>query len=87
MTNLARKGPLGLKQPIPVSHPLRQAARGERCTLRLWCCNHDPETTVLAHIRMFGWAGMAQKPPRYLRPGDVAEVEIDEIGTLRNKVV
>lgn len=31
--------------------------------------------------------GMAQKPPRYLRRGDVAEVEIDEIGTLRNKVL
>ena len=66
MTDLAMRGPLGLKQPIPVSHPLRQAARGERCTLRLSCCNHDPETTVLAHIRMFGWAGMAQKPPDFL---------------------
>lgn len=30
--------------------------------------------------------GMAQNPPRYLRPGDVAEVEIDEIGTLSNTV-
>lgn len=41
---------------------LRQNARGQTCTLRLDCCNHNPETTVLAHIRMFGWAGMAQKP-------------------------
>ena len=30
--------------------------------------------------------GMAQEPPRYLRPGDVTEVVIDEIGTLRNTV-
>ena len=45
---------------------LRKAAQGQGCTLRLPCCNHDPETTVLAHIRMFGWAGMAQKPPDYL---------------------
>jgi len=45
---------------------LRKAARGQTCTLRLACCNHNPETTVLAHIRMFGWAGMAQKPADYL---------------------
>jgi len=64
--SLAGFNPRGLKHQIPTSHPLRQAARGERCTLRLWCCNHDPETTVLAHIRMFGWAGMAQKPPDFL---------------------
>ena len=31
--------------------------------------------------------GMAQNPPRYLSPGDIVEVEIDEIGILRNKVV
>ncbi|QGJ72254.1 Fumarylacetoacetate hydrolase domain-containing protein 2 [Planctomycetales bacterium 10988] len=30
--------------------------------------------------------GMAQKPPRYLKPGDVAEVEIEGLGTLRNPV-
>lgn len=41
---------------------LRKNARGQSCTLRLDCCNHNPETTVLAHIRRFGWAGMAQKP-------------------------
>jgi hypothetical protein len=44
----------------------RQSARGQPCTLRLDCCNHDPETTVLAHLRMFGWAGTAQKPPDFL---------------------
>ena len=31
--------------------------------------------------------GGARKPPVYLRPGDVVEVEIDGIGTLRNPVV
>ena len=31
--------------------------------------------------------GMARKPPVWLKPGDVVEVEIDELGTLRNEVV
>lgn len=31
--------------------------------------------------------GMARKPPRYLKGGDVAEVEIDKLGVLRNPVV
>ena len=30
--------------------------------------------------------GMARKPPVWLKPGDVAEVEIDGLGTLRNPV-
>ncbi|MCX6919042.1 MAG: fumarylacetoacetate hydrolase family protein [Verrucomicrobia bacterium] len=30
--------------------------------------------------------GMAQKPPRWLQPGDVMEVEISGIGVLRNEV-
>lgn len=30
--------------------------------------------------------GMARKPPVWLRPGDVVEVEIDGLGTLRNPV-
>lgn len=30
--------------------------------------------------------GMSQSPPRYLRPGDVVEVEIDRIGSLTNPV-
>ncbi|MGE3821278.1 MAG: fumarylacetoacetate hydrolase family protein [Isosphaeraceae bacterium] len=30
--------------------------------------------------------GMARKPPVWLKPGDVAEVEIDGLGTLRNTV-
>jgi len=31
--------------------------------------------------------GMARKPPAWLKPGDVVEVEIDGLGTLRNPVV
>ena len=31
--------------------------------------------------------GAARKPPVFLKPGDVAEVEIERIGTLRNPVV
>jgi 2-keto-4-pentenoate hydratase/2-oxohepta-3-ene-1,7-dioic acid hydratase in catechol pathway len=30
--------------------------------------------------------GMAQKPPRWLQPGDVMEVEISGLGVLRNEV-
>ncbi len=30
--------------------------------------------------------GMARKPPVWLKPGDTAEVEIDQLGTLRNTV-
>ena len=30
--------------------------------------------------------GMARKPPIWLKPGDVVEVEIDQLGTLRNNV-
>jgi len=31
--------------------------------------------------------GMARKPPLWLKPGDVVEVEISKIGVLRNSVV
>ena len=31
--------------------------------------------------------GAARTPPRFLRPGDVAEVEIEKLGVLRNPVV
>ena len=30
--------------------------------------------------------GMARNPPLYMKPGDVCEVEIEEIGILRNTV-
>lgn len=42
---------------------LRTLARGKPCMVRLTgICNFDPETTVLAHIRRGGVAGMGQKP-------------------------
>ncbi len=31
--------------------------------------------------------GMARKPPVWLKPGDVVEIEIEKVGTLRNPVV
>lgn len=34
-----------------------------------------------------GGVGAAQKPPLWMKPGDVIEVEIEGIGTLRNTVV
>lgn len=42
---------------------LRKLAEGKPCYLRLYpFCNHQPETTVLAHIRRGGTAGGAMKP-------------------------
>jgi hypothetical protein len=41
---------------------LRNAAKGRLCMVRLPdICNHNPETTVLAHIRMAGLSGMGIK--------------------------
>ena len=41
---------------------LRQLARGKECMVRLvGICNHDPDTTVLAHLRD-GFYGMGIKP-------------------------
>ena len=38
---------------------LRKSARGRECTVRIYgVCNHDPATTVLAHIN---GAGMGMK--------------------------
>ena len=56
-----------VRQAKAAPDPMRQSARGQDCQLRLTgICNHDPETTVLCHLRMFGWAGTAQKPADYL---------------------
>ena len=42
---------------------LRKLAKGQPCMLRfVGVCNHNPETTVLAHIRR-GFFGMGTKPP------------------------
>jgi hypothetical protein len=41
---------------------LRKAAKSRDCMVRLeGICNHNPETTVLAHIRMPGLSGMGIK--------------------------
>jgi hypothetical protein len=41
---------------------LRKEARGRECMVRLiGICNHNPETTVLAHIRMPGISGIGMK--------------------------
>ena len=41
---------------------LRKLARGRSCTIRLPGCLVCPETTVLAHYRLAGFAGTGQKP-------------------------
>ena len=41
---------------------LRKAAEGRECMVRLpGICNHNPETTVLAHVRLAGVSGMGIK--------------------------
>lgn len=42
---------------------LRRRAKGKSCTVRLPGCDGGGETTVLAHIRRGGVAGIGQKPP------------------------
>lgn len=43
---------------------LRKLAKGKPCQLRLMgICNFDETTTVLAHVRRGGVAGVGQKPP------------------------
>ena len=55
--------PLGQKQPPLVSRALRASAQGQPCTVRSPACNGRMDTTVLAHLRVFGVAGLGQKPP------------------------
>lgn len=41
---------------------LRKQAKGRDCMVRLpGICNHNPETTVLAHARLVGVSGMGMK--------------------------
>lgn len=43
---------------------LRKLAKGQDCMIRIpGVCNHNPETTVLAHYRMAGTCGTGMKPP------------------------
>ena len=42
---------------------LRKLARGKPCQVRIPIhCNHNRETTVLAHYRLAGYSGMGTKP-------------------------
>lgn len=42
---------------------LRKAAWGQMCQVRIpGHCNHNPETSVLAHYRLAGTCGTATKP-------------------------
>jgi hypothetical protein len=46
---------------------LRDRARGQECMVRLpGICNWNPETTVLAHVRMAGLTGTGLKAPDLL---------------------
>ena len=61
MRFMRQDGP-NFKQPNLVFAPARKNAKGQHCTLNLPCCNHDNDTVSLCHLRMFGAAGMAEKP-------------------------
>ena len=41
---------------------LTKLARGRECQVRLPCCNHNAETTILAHYRLAGTCGIGMKP-------------------------
>jgi len=50
------------QKPTPVK-AIRKASRDQSCTLRIpGVCSGDTAQTVGAHLRMFGAAGMGQKP-------------------------
>ena len=54
----------GLKSKGPRATPIRRAARGQDCTLRLAVCNFDPDTTVLCHSNFLAdGKGMGLKAP------------------------
>ncbi|WP_426070197.1 nuclease domain-containing protein [Janthinobacterium sp. DSP2-3-3] len=53
-----------LKAKGPKMTPIRRAARGQDCTLRLAVCNFDPDTTVLCHSNFLAdGKGMGLKTP------------------------
>jgi hypothetical protein len=60
----APKRKAGLKTKGPRSTPIRRAARGQDCTLRLAVCNFDSDTTVLCHSNFLAdGKGMGLKAP------------------------
>ena len=48
-------------------------------------CTLEPGDVILSGTP--SGAGARFDPPRYLRPGDVVEVEVSGVGTLRNRVI
>lgn len=59
--------PVRQKVQMFESKKLTDFAKGNDCTLQLeGICNRDPQTTVHCHIRLFGIAGVAQKPHDFL---------------------
>jgi len=42
---------------------LRREARGRECQIRLPVCNGNPDTVVLAHVRLVGISGLGLKSP------------------------
>lgn len=68
-----KRSPLARKTPLkaaaikasgkrPKMTPARKAAKGEDCTVCFPGCPNARETTVLAHLRMYGGGGMGIKP-------------------------
>lgn len=50
----------------PKMTPARKSAEKQDCTLLLPGCPNATETTVLAHLRMFGDGGTGLKPPDHI---------------------
>jgi 2-keto-4-pentenoate hydratase/2-oxohepta-3-ene-1,7-dioic acid hydratase in catechol pathway len=48
-------------------------------------CSLEPGDVILTGTP--SGAGARLTPPRYLRPGDVVEVEVSRVGRLRNTVI
>ena len=87
---------------LPDPHTLRIAARVNGETLQDWTTADmifdiatiievlsSSNTLLPGTVILTGTphgVGMARNPPRWLLPGDVAEIEIEKIGTLRNPV-
>jgi len=48
------------------------------------CMTLKPGTAIMTGTP--SGVGFARKPPVFLKPGDIVEIDIDGIGTLRNPV-
>lgn len=57
------KPPATKRARAAAASKIRKSAKGQACLVRLpGVCNHDPATTVAAHIRIAGTCGMGIKP-------------------------